>query len=250
MPDYVAGLSWELIKEKLKTETDYRIKPYDDDLNGVLDWRVMQFPGVRQEILAEFSDPKILIITSSMLDVFNSADKVEHTAGNISADSQELEIVGGSASADGQSWIYWDLPIDAEKVYVRAQLNSVNCYIIAIDICSSSGATFCGPPDFFAVSLSPDSTYKMFIADYIGQCNGYIYATDDTPLSHNTFYEIEVYYNWGTVKYYRDGNYINSYTNTSTGSTPARCVRIRVHDSSTAEAQSGKVRGSLVIIYE
>ena len=31
------GLSWDDIKSKLETETDYKIKPYDDDLNLVID---------------------------------------------------------------------------------------------------------------------------------------------------------------------------------------------------------------------
>lgn len=33
----VGGLTWEDVKSKLETETDYKIKPYDDDLNLVID---------------------------------------------------------------------------------------------------------------------------------------------------------------------------------------------------------------------
>mgnify|MGYP007013809581 CR=1 FL=1 len=35
------GLTWEQVKQKLETETDYRIKPYDKDLDQVIDLAAM-----------------------------------------------------------------------------------------------------------------------------------------------------------------------------------------------------------------
>ncbi|MBW2674580.1 MAG: hypothetical protein JRD89_14415, partial [Deltaproteobacteria bacterium] len=92
-------------------------------------WQLFGFtriPHVRSEVLAQFTDPKLLICTSSMNEVYNSADKVEYQAGNITANSQELTIVGGSSTEAGNSFIYWNLPYAVKKLYIRSSLNSVN----------------------------------------------------------------------------------------------------------------------------
>ena len=222
---------------------------YDTDEDNVIDWKALQLAGVRQEVLQNFTDPKILIATSSMNEVLNSADLVEVQAGNISSDSQELTIVGGTSSTKGHSWVYWNLPVDASKVYIKARLNNVNVSVITIELCNGDASTFSNPPNFYSLQLYPsgstnDYALKKVVND-VWSTLGY----EAVDLNYNTYYKIEFYWdNSGTLKGWRDDSLKINVNNTAIS--PIRAVRFRVYDNSTSEAQSGKLKGEVIIIYE
>jgi len=254
MPDYVAGLSWELIKQKLETETDYRIKPYDDDLDGVLDWKALRFPGIRQSVLAEFTDPKILIVTSSMLDVYNSADKVEHTAGNISADSKELTIVGGSDTEAGNSWVYWNLPEDATKVYVKVKMtcNSGSGEAL-VDLCDANGGTLSNPPDFYELlmqQMPTETTAGWFRLNKVVGGSRSELANEDITVLTGTFVTAEIFCDIDTVKVWRDNELKFNVAGDNANIPSIKSVRLRCNDKDTAEARSAIFKGMVIIVYE
>jgi len=251
----VGGLTWEDVKSKLETETDYKIKPYDDDLDGALDWKALRFPGVRQSVLAEFTDPRILIATSSMLEVCNSADKVEHAAGNISATSKELTIVGGTSSEAGDSWIYWNLPNPATKVYVHAFMACEDGGDFAIEFCDGDGSTLANPPDRFYILLNIAWSTKDFqLWKAVGDTATDI-ASEAVDLTSLEYYEVEAYFdgdgegNWA-IKVWRDGVLKFDLTHSEAEIPSIHSIRFRKHDPSTSAAIKGLIKGHVVIIYE
>jgi len=256
------GITWEEIKSKLETE-GAKNKAYDSDVDGVfdlaaipvLDWTKLQFFGVRQEILSKFSDPKILIATSSMNLLLASADKVEAASGNISATSQELTIIGGSSSAAGNSWVYWNLPEAATKVYAVAQLKSVNAPIIEIDFADGDGSTRKNPPDFYRITIEiPKATQDSKLDKNVaGTWTTLAYEAVD--LSYDTYYNVEFYFEGdgagnNNLKAWRDGVLKIDISDSEPDIPSILSVRINVYDASTSAAQSGKVKGPVVIIYE
>jgi len=249
MPDYLVKLAWSYIKSKLEAESDYRVKPYDNDLNNILDWKSLQYFGVRREILAEFENPQVLINTSSMLKVYNACDRVEYAAGNISANSKELTIVGGTSTEPGNSWVYWNLPKAANKVYVRATLNAIDHDII-IDLCNGDGSTLSNPPDFYSLELVPETFIDRDL-QLTKTIAGTRTIIDDPliSLSRNKYYTLEFYCAIGSVqKSWLDGSIVNEGGDTEI--TSIWSVRFRVYDNSDTTAQTSKVKGPVVIIYE
>ncbi|MHC1623676.1 MAG: hypothetical protein ACXQTR_03705 [Candidatus Methanospirareceae archaeon] len=216
----------------------------------ILDWSKLQFFGVRQEVLARFSDPKILIATSSMNLLLASADKVEYASGNITANSQELTIIGGTSTESGQSWVYWNLPYPATKVYVRVLMNLVDAGAMTIDLTNGDGSTLLNPPDLYQVSISvPQATADFRLIKNVGG-EGTVIASEAVDLAYNTYYDIEFYTDrsTGLLETWRDG--VKKFSVTDTDISSIASVRLRVYDGSTSEAQSGKYKGPVVIIYE
>jgi len=246
-------IPWEKIKQKLETETDYKTKPYDDDLDGVLDWKALQFPGVRQSVLVEFTDPKILIATSSMLEVYNSADKVEYAVGNISANSKELTIVGGTSTEAGNSWVYWNLPEDATKVYVKITMTCQHSAgEAAIDLCDDSGETLSNPPDFYKLLVKPKTALAL---GYFRLCkvvggSETILDTEDVDWSAGTYTTVEIFCNISTVKVWRDGVLKFSVEGDDANIPSIKSVRLRCNDESTSATVSATFKGMIIIVYE
>jgi len=93
---------WELTRQKLETETDYKIKPYDDDLNGKIDLAVMPFTSEAElyEFYDDFGDNKLservkeLVMVGSKV-VFARVFRPEWTT------------VSGSPSVSS-GWLYLD----------------------------------------------------------------------------------------------------------------------------------------------
>jgi len=223
---------------------------YDTDEDNVIDWKASRLAGVRQEVLQNFSDPKVLIATSSMNEVLNSADLVEAVAGNISSNSQELTIIGGSDSAAGKSWMYWNLPTSATKVYLILRVNpvySVN-YRTDIHLCNADGSTEINPPDYYFVRFNLSNSAQDFL------CGKYISGTqtqqaiESVDLSANTYYLVEFYWKYGTYKVWRDNTL--KFTISDTDISSILAVRLYVYDISTSQALLSKFKGNIVIIYE
>jgi len=252
MPDYLARLPWSYIKSKLEAETDYKIKPYDNDLDGILDWRSLQYFGVRQEILAEFENPQVLINTSSMLKVYNSCDRIEYAAGNISATSRELTIVGGTSSDTGRSWIYWNLPEAAKGVYFRLQMNSVNAGRMEAHFCDADASTAVNPPDFYSIIMV--SGADLYLEKTVGG-SGTTLDSKSGVLAYDTYFDFELYFGGdgdgnNRVIVWMDGSKVFDVSDTEAGIPTIQAVRILVDDNSTSEEQSGKVKGLVVVVYE
>jgi len=221
----------------------------------VLDYSKLQFPGVRQSILAKFTNPKILIATSSALLLLNSVDKVEAASGNITATSQELTIVGGTATASGKSWIYWNLPQGATKLYLNTNLNVVNADGMAITLCNGDGSTWVNPPDFFGIYITPPNSAADFQLGKNVSGTFTLIAQENVDLSYDTYYNVEAYFegdgsgNWN-INVWRDDVLKFNATQSVASIANIQAVRICTVDSSTTAAQSGKVKGMVVIIYE
>jgi hypothetical protein len=211
-------------------------------------------PGIRAEVLNKFTAPRLLISSSSMLDIMNSAEKVEAVAGNITATSQEMTIIGGSATATGDSWVYWNLPISATKVYVRAKLMvPTGSKSGSIDLCEQSGdlARFAAGLDFYEIRLQPENaTQDLQLVKWLG-ATGSIVAYEAVDLSYDTFYDYEVYIDMNNAWIWRDGVLkINGVAIDPTNIPSISSIALRCHDGSTAAAQEAHFRGQVVIIYE
>jgi len=209
-----------------------------------------RIPHVRSEVLAQFTDPKLLICTSSMNEVLNSADKVEYQAGNITANSQELTIVGGSASTGGDSWVYWNLPDTATKAYARLQMNDVNAELLSLDFCNADASTSVNPPDFYNVCYRGlPAPFDFRLEKSVGGSTTLL-GVQAAVMDADTYYELEFYVDTvaQALEVWRDNAKIFSVSDTDISQIAA--VRVRCYDSSTSEAQSGKFKGPLVVIYE
>jgi len=232
-------------------------KAIDDDLDNVvnvglipdLTWEKLPFFGVRQSILKEFSDPKLLICTTNM-NLVATTDIVEHTAGNVSSTSKELTIVGGTSSATGYSWIYWDLPESAEKCYLQTSWLSVDIPYVLLHICNASSSTLRNPPDYYELQLRVTlaATDFRLIKDIAATITAL--AEESVDLNYDTWYKIEMYYDTVNDKLQCWRDNILKFDITDGDIATIESVRFIVYDSSTSVAQTGKYKGPVVIIYE
>jgi len=205
--------------------------------------------GVRQEVLDLFEDPKVLINTCSMNYVRKSADKAEASAGNISSNSKELTIIGGTASTKDNSWVYWNLPTDASRVYTKVHMLVVSNGYTTIDYCDADGSTYDNPPNTYLVWLQPQNATKDFGMQKRLSGTNYDLGSEGIDLSANTYYLVEYYWDdSGKLKVWRDN--VLKFDITDTAISPIRSVRFRMRDNSTSEALKGKFKGPVIIIYE
>jgi hypothetical protein len=219
----------------------------------VLDYTKLQFPAVRQETLAKFTDPKILTITSSMLELLNSAEKVEAAAGNITANSQELTVVGGTATAAGNSWVYWNLPKAATKVYVRLLgLASSGNGRPMWRLMDCPGSTPMGDLSDYEYYLAINTAEVA--ADYrfhkiVGGTLTVLATADD--LANLTYYDVEIYIDTqNEIEVYRDGILKFSLTPDSANIPEIEAIAFGCMDTTTTSAEYAKFKGSVVVIYE
>jgi len=221
----------------------------------VLDWSKLQFPGVRQEILQYFDNPKILIATSSMLELLNSAEKAGANTSGISATSKELTIPGGTSTASGNTWVYISFPYNVTKVYYCVRLCSVNAVWVTTEAFAGSDPTVSpgstGDTEYH-ISLHIPATAQDFIITKVINGTATILGYESTDLSYNTYYNIEVLISNpdSIIKVWRDGALKFNLTPDTTNLPSFTAFRIRVVDLSTTTAQQGKVTGPIVIIYE
>jgi len=252
MTEIFQPTSWSYIKNRLKREGAEN-KLYDEDINGSIDIGKLNLIGVKNRFLKNFTDPEILVATSSMKHLLNSVDKHEHTAGNIRATTKELTIIGGSSSSAGYSYIYADLYFPAHKAYIKANLNAYNCRYIAIDICDDSGANLVNPPDVYDIRIVPPASLSDFrLAKTVAGSTTFL-AAEAVDLFPNHYYLVEIYAKITGNNYfevYRDGEFIGSYGESESAITQIQSIRIRVYDDSSSEAQEGRVCAPVVIIYE
>ncbi len=248
--------SWNEVKQKLQTEGALNIA-YDSDLQQIIDYNKLQLFGIRKEVLKEFTSPKVLLITSSMNLALVSADIVEAAAGNISATSQELTIIGGTSTSSGHSWVYWDLPEPATKVYVKVSMNSVDAANTTIDLGASSfSATPYDAVDQYRIFLAIGNAAADFRTSKVVAGTSTILTTESVDLNYNTYYLVETLFvgdgaGNNRIKVWRDGILKFDFTDTETAISSIQSIRFLTYDSSTTAAQSSKFKGDpLVIIYE
>jgi hypothetical protein len=221
----------------------------------VLDYTKLQFPAVRQEILAKFADPKILINTSSMKSLLAGADIVEAVAGNITATSQELAIVGGSATATGHSWVYWNLPERVTKVYVHVNMADESGGYTTLNFCNADASTLTHPPDYYSITVKIDNVAEDFLLAKNVAGTDTVIAIEAVDLVSLQYYDIEAYFesdgagNW-TIKVWRDGVLKFDLSHSEAGIPSIASVRFRKYDNSTTAALKGLLKGPVVIIYE
>jgi len=211
------------------------------------------FFNVRREVLAEFTNPKLLIATSSMNSLYNSADKV--ITGSISANSKELTIVGGTATSTGNTWIYWNLPEDAKKAYMRASINSVNARTANLELCYGDAGDLFYPLQFYCVVTCIPLSAEDFSLRKYADTTVTILAVESVDLSYDTYYDVEFYYKGdgmgnNKLKVWRDGVLKFDIDDVAATIPYVSSVRIRVYDDSDVEEQSGKVKDNVVVIYE
>jgi len=220
----------------------------DKNADGVVD-AAGGFPGVR--VLSEFSDPKILIATSSMRELYNSAD--EYVAGSISVNTQELEIFGGTASAKGWTLIGFILPFPATRVYVKTWACCVNAPNTNIFMCNEGAID---APDKY------EKSYRLCLDAYNNQLSlqkgvggSYTVLGSVSGVDYNTFYKLEMYFSGdgsgnNTIKIWRDDVLEIDVSDSETNIPTINDIRFAVRDDSDTEARSGKFKGYTVIVYE
>jgi len=252
MTEILQTISWSYIKNRLKTEGAEN-KLYDEDTNGSIEISKLNLIGIKNRFLKNFTNPEILIATSSMKHLLNSADKHEYAAGNITATTKELTIIGGDSSTATYSWIYFDLYFPAHKAYIKANLNAYNCRFISIDICDDLGSNLSNPPDFYEIRLVPSAQLSdLMLIKTVGGSSDLL-ATEAVDLLQAHYYLIEIYIEIAETNHleiYRDKELALAYEESELNISQILSFRIRVYDASTSEAQAGKVCAPVVIIYE
>jgi len=185
-----------------------------------------------------------------MNSVYYSADKIEAQAGNISSTSQVLTVNGGTATSQDSSWVYYNLPDAATKVYARAQMLASANGIAYIEMCDGSSATLQNPPNRYEVSIVPYSganelrLYKSISGAYSE------IAHEDVDLNIDTYYTGEAFFDVSehTLEVWRDG--VKKFDASDSDITSIQSVRLRCYDNSATSLQYAKFKGPLVVIYE
>lgn len=204
--------------------------------------------GVRPEILQLFDNPQLLANTCNMKEIANNAD--QHIEGAINVSTDLLELVGGTATARGWTWIYWNLPENATKMYIKTRVMANNAEEVYIEITDADASTLNNPPNIYQLYIKPPSTTADFrLIKNVGG-TALILAIEAVDLDANTYYDVELFVDvaTGNIKAYRDG--VLKFNITDTSITTIKSARIRVSDYSTTAAQSGYISGQTVIIYE
>jgi len=210
-----------------------------------------------QTIIARvFSRPKladILVGTNDPRDLDGLI--VETVAGNITRDLDKMEIIGGSATTTGHSWMYWDLVSSVTKVFLRVRMKQVDSRYAYLEVCDASGATLVNPPNLYYLELvtalgSADLRLGKNIAG-----SGVILAQESVDLDPNKFYNTEFYYEGnGTgsnkIMIWRDGDLAIEISETETGFLSVASIRYRAYDNSTTVAQKGHYSRPFVILTE
>jgi len=213
----------------------------------IVPWSKLNFFGVRQEVLAEFSEPKLLLVTSNMNAL--DGDKVEYAAGNVSSTSEELTVVGGTATSGGDSWMYWDLPKSTQRLYVRALMQALNGGLPVFNLQPTSGSALGDRYNVYIDVLKAAGDFRL--AKVIAGV-GTSLAVEGIDLTTGTYYDVEFYYYsdgvTAFIKVWRDG--ILKFDVTDTDITSLFSVGLRCYDESTAAAWSAKFKGQIVVIYE
>jgi len=182
--------------------------------------------------------------------------KVEFATGNITQDLDKMRIVGGSPTRMGNSWMFWDLPSNVTKVYVRVRFYTEPSQgSIAIDLCNASGATIGNPPDYYNVHISIQNTAKDFLLgkNVGGVWTGLDYEPYD--LSVETWYDIEVYLEGdgagsNKIIVWRDGYEKFNYSETEPNVPSIASIRFRVWDNSTSIAEACRFGKPFIILTE
>ena len=204
--------------------------------------------GVRPEILQLFDNPQLLVNTCNMKEIANNAD--QHIEGAINVSTDLLELVGGTSSASGNTWIYWNLPTSATKMYIKTRVMVNNTGEVDLEITDADASTLRNPPNYYQLYVNPPSTTADFqlLKNVEGTYSQL--AKEAVDLDANTYYDVELFVDVanGNIKAYRDG--VLKFDITDTSITTIKSARIRVYDSSTSTAESGYISGQTVIIYE
>jgi len=180
---------------------------------------------------------------------------VESVAGNITRDLDKMEIIGGSATATGHSWMYWDLASSVTRVFLRVRMKQVDSRYAYLEICNASGATLVNPPNLYYLELvTALGAADLRIGKNIAG-SGVILAQESVDLDPNKFYDIEFYYEGnGTgsnkIMIWRDGNLVMEISENETGFLSVASIRYRVYDNSTTVAQKGHYSRPFVILTE
>jgi len=252
MTEIFQSISWSYIKNRLKTEGAEN-KLYDEDINGSIEISKLNLIGIENRFLKNFTNPEILIATSSMKHLLNSADKHEYAAGNITATTKELTIIGATSTEKGDSWIYFDLYFPAHKAYIKANLNPVTCQAIAIDILTDSGSN--ALPNQYYCWIEPPADLSDFNLAKIVNLSATVLATEAVDLPQNRYYLVEIYAEIteegdNYLEIYRDKDLVFAYEESEPNISQILSFRMRVWDNSDSEAQEGRICGPVVIIYE
>jgi len=221
------------------------------DVIPTLTWKVLPWFGVRREVLKLFSDPKIVIATSNMNEVA-LGDKVEAFVGNVSSNSQELTIQGGSVFQIGDSGVLIDLPEAASRVYtsikfanngvsfgslfgfmqstgVLARESGAYGYLVCLSVVQAA--------DDFTLHKTLNGSFSVLGEEYV-------------DLTADTFYLVEMYSDIDRVKVWRDNVLKFDVNGDTTNITEFNEIQFYTDDNSIAAACVTRVRGEVVVIYE
>ncbi len=217
---------------------------YDSDLDGVLDRAsIPSLFGVRNEVLGKFSDPKVLILTSSMKSLLNSGEVM----GNITANTQTMTFTGWSSSPTLSSWLYWDLPLSATKVYAKATIRTNREYT-CIEFCDASGSTESNPPDSYQLRLSDQAWAYLDLVKNVGG-NETTLKSENTGISKVNYITLEAFCDINTFSTWVNGADKWLDVPIDPSAIPSiESVRLRYRPSLVDDA--AYLRGDVVIVYE
>jgi len=196
--------------------------------------------------------PNTVICTNNpeMLD----GAKVEFAAGNITENLDRLEIVGGSATSTGYSWMYWDLPSAVTRAYARVRMKEVNSYAMNVAFCDGSGATLANPPNLYYLELevAAGTTNDVRLVKAISGV-GTRLAYEAVDLVVGKYYDFEFYFEGdgagsNRLMVWRDGDLVVDFSETEPGFTSILSVRFFVSDDSATIAKRGHFSKPFIIL--
>jgi len=204
--------------------------------------------------LARSQLPNTVICTNNpeMLDGI----KVEFVAGNITQDLDKMEIIGGSATSSGYSWMYWDLPSAVTSAYVRVRMKEVNSYAMNIAFCDGSGATLVNPPNLYYLELEvvAGKTDDVRLVKAISGV-GTRLAYESVDLVVEKYYDFEFFFEGdgagsNRLMAWRNGDLVINFSETEPGFASILSVRFFVSDDSATIAKRGHFSRPFIILTE
>jgi len=200
------------------------------------------------------------IILPDVIKVTNDATaldglKVEAFPGNIIQDLGCMTIIGGSSTAAGHSWMYWDLANAVRRVFVRAKMSNYDKSLTVIDLCSGSGATLKNPPNKYQILLKYETANKDVSIWKNVNGVGSECAYESIDISQGQFYNMEVLFEGdgagsNRIRVCRDEYLSMDFSETETGIPNILSIRFRVYDYSTLAAIKGEFARPFIITTE
>jgi len=238
-------------EEKTSTDADLYFFTERFELNRIATGKRL---GVHPSLFLQLTNPEFTFLGTNQNDL--DGEIGTYGAGipaNVSTTTKELTIIGGSATAAGNTWLYWHFPNPCRRCLISVDILSINAAVVAVEFSDGDASGFFNPPDLYqAILFIPKTAEDFFIRKQIG-ATGTTLAIENVDLNYGTYYRVDALLECingdeRRLVIFRDGVIKFDYVETEPAFPYIYGVRVRVGDDSTLEAQSGKFKIRLIAI--